>query len=516
MTTKTLGEFFELAMHKHANNSAFICSGQQLNFSELEVQSRKLALWLQSILNKGDRVAVQLPNINQYPLAAIAVLRAGLVLVNTNPFYTPNEMVHQFSDSGAKVLITLSTLSPSLEEVLPETDIETVILVGGEVSNKTLTQKTQKPYYYLHDILSEDRECQLSHEFAANPNDVAVLQYTGGTTGVAKGACLTHLNILSNVEQIHERLSKVCIDSEETIVCPLPLYHIYAFTVNMVYMFGHGNLNILIPNPRDLDYFIQQLKAQPFTALLGINTLFIGLTKHPAFAQLDFSHLKLTLSGGTTLVESVASEWKELTECSITEGYGLSETSPVVTLNMPGDEEVGTIGRSLVDTEVEIRDANGYRVSDNQPGELLVKGPQVMKGYWQRPESTSDVFTDDGFFKTGDVAIRQTNGNFRIVDRLKELIIVSGFNVYPNEVEAVLVSHPSIIEAAVVGIPFSKTGEAVHAYVAVSKSIQAEDIKHYCKEYLTAYKIPSKIIILDELPKSSVGKILRRDLRQSK
>jgi long-chain acyl-CoA synthetase len=508
----TLGEYIERAMQKHANKTAFICSENKLSFSKLEETSRNLATWLQSRTNKGDRVAVQLPNINQYPIASVAVLRAGLVLVNTNPLYTPREMAHQFKDSGAKILIVLSTMLPKLEEVLRDTDIEWIISVelDEDESIKPITPKI--PMFSFNEILSENTACKLNQVFSPKPEDIALLQYTGGTTGLAKGACLTHHNILSNAEQIHERLCGIVSESNELIVSPLPLYHIYAFTVNMIYMLGLGNASVLISNPRDIDAFVQQISVVPFTGLLGINTLFLGLTNHPDFAELQFSNLKLTLSGGTTLNNNVARKWKALTGCAITEGYGLSETSPVVALNLPGKEEIGSIGRPVLNTDIVIRDANGSNLNDNLPGELLIKGPQVMQGYWERPNATEMAFTDDGFFKTGDIAIKQSNGNFRIVDRIKDMIIVSGFNVYPNEIEAVLVSHPSILEAAVIGRPSERTGEAIHAFVTISKNVDIDMLIEYCQENLTRYKIPSTITILAEFPKSSVGKILKREL----
>lgn len=509
-----LGDYVDSVMTKYKEKVAYQCSGQEMTFTDLERLSRKIGCWLQSNLEQGDRVAIQLPNINQYPLIATAVFRAGMVLVNTNPLYTPREMQHQFSDSGAKVLFILSALAPKLEGIMSETSLREVVLV--EPTDIYFEPPQEVKYHRLYDILQTANNQYLEARKQINGEDNAILQYTGGTTGVAKGACLTHSNILRNIEQIHNRLERVCVNGEEVFVCPLPLYHIYAFTVNLLYMFGKGNRNVLIPNPRDLDGFVSQISGLNFTGMSGINTLFVGLSNHPDFKSLDFSHLKLTISGGTTLVPEVADSWKELTGCTITEGYGLTETSPVAFFNTPGEEEIGTIGKPVKDTLVDIRTEGGQPVELGGEGELIIKGPQVMKGYWQQSEATRDAFTVDGYFKTGDVAVKQENGNYKIVDRLKDMILVSGFNVYPNEIEAVLVSHESVLEAAVIGGPSEKTGEEVLAYVTVSHNTDIDNLMTFCRENLTAYKVPKKITILDDLPKSTVGKILRRELRVTK
>jgi long-chain acyl-CoA synthetase len=512
-TINTLGDYVDSAMAKHGSKVAYQCTGCELTYSDLEKQSRKIGYWLQSKLEQGDRVAIQLPNINQYPLIAMAVVRAGMVLVNTNPLYTPREMQHQFSDSGAKAVFILSSLAPKLTQIIDETPVSEVVLV--EPTDLFSEPEQEAQYQRLYDILQTSDNQYLEARKDTGGEDIAMLQYTGGTTGVAKGACLTHANILNNIQQTHDRLAGLCVDGEEVFVCPLPLYHIYAFTVNMIYMFGKGNRNILIPNPRDLDGFVNQIKDLKFTGMSGINTLFVGLSNHPEFKSLDFSHLKLTISGGTSLLPEVAKSWTKLTGCTITEGYGLTETSPVAFFNTPGYEEIGTIGKPVKDTEIDIRDKDGNSVDLGKAGELLIKGPQVMKGYWQRPEATREAFTEDGFFKTGDVAVKQKNGNYKIVDRLKDMILVSGFNVYPNEIEAVLVSHDNVLEAAIIGGPSRKTGEEVLAFVTVSEFTNIDDLMAFCRENLTAYKVPKKITILEELPKSTVGKILRRKLRVS-
>lgn len=508
-----LGDYIENAMSTYADRPAYNCAGQVLTFKAFEEQSRKIACWLQSKFERGDRIVVQLPNINQFPIAALGVIRAGMVLVNTNPLYTPREMQHQFSDSGAKAIFILSNLLPNLEQIIADTDISTVVSVDIQGSSPA-SDLSDYEVLGFGDIMNNalvPLEKQNTEE--ASGDDLAVLQYTGGTTGVAKGACLTHASILSNVQQIDERLGDTLRGGEEVFVCPLPLYHIYAFTVNLIYMSGHGAMNVLIPDPRNMEAFIAQLESVEFTGMSGINTLFVGLCSMPKFRELDFSQLKLTLSGGTPLLPDVAKTWTDVTGCTITEGYGLSETSPVVMFNDPGNEEIGTIGKPLINTEIKILDAEGNALAQGQSGELAIRGPQVMTGYWQREEATKDVFTEDGFFKTGDVALEQENGNYRIVDRIKDMILVSGFNVYPTEVESVLTTHPSVLEVAVVGGVSQKTGEEVRAYVTVSDDVDEQTLIDYCSQNLTAYKVPKKITKLDALPKSTVGKILRRELR---
>jgi len=346
-------------------------------------------------------------------------------------------------------------------------------------------------------------------------DELAMLQYTGGTTGVSKGAALSNKNVLANCIQMLDRIGEGFKDGEEVLVCPLPLYHIYAFTVGMMALFAKGTQIILIPNPRDIDGFIQTLKPHKISAFMGINTLFVGLGRHPEFAKLDFSKLHLTMSGGTALTQAAVSIWRDVTGNTITEGYGLSETAPVVSFNIPGKEEIGTVGHELEGTEVALLDSHDKPVADGESGQIAVRGPQVMLGYWNRDDETAKVMTQDGFFKTGDIGIRTESGAIKIVDRLKDMIIVSGFNVYPNEIEDVLTTHPSVMEAAVVGKPDEKTGERVCAFITVSSDVSTQDVIDFCKQHLTNYKIPKSITILDELPKSTVGKILRRELRSA-
>ncbi len=494
-----LGDFIENTLKKYADNPAFSCLGQTHSFSEIDSKSRALACWLQQVsgLQAGDRIVIQLPNITQYPIAAYAAARVGLVLVNTNPLYTPKEMRHQFKDSGAKAIITLQDLLPKLEEIKADTDIETVIFCNpaDQISNdKPLVEGCIS----LNQAMDEGSNLSLHKRTNINLDDTCVLQYTGGTTGVSKGAELTHRNILSNAAQNVERLGDKCSQGQEIFICPLPLYHIYAFCINMMMFFSRGNLNVLIPNPRDMDAFIGAIKPFKFTGFSGINTLFVGLCSTENFKQLDFSALKLTISGGSALTSDAVRVWDETTGCSISEGYGLSETAPVLCLNEPGNEQVGTVGEALVGTDIQIWDAKDQPVAQGEEGQIVAKGPQVMKGYWNMPQETQKAIVN-GYFKTGDIGKILNTGAIKIVDRLKDMIIVSGFNVYPNEVEEVLTRHENIMEAAVVGQPDDRSGESVCAYIAVNKALSTQDII---------------VVIMDELPKSTVGKILRRELRK--
>ena len=508
----SIADFVESTLQKFSEKPAYACLGQTLTFGEIEEKSRALACFLQQhpTLKPGDRIAIQLPNLIQYPIAAYAVFRAGLVIVNTNPLYTPPEMQHQFKDSGAKALIILQDLLPKFDAIKTQTDIELVISTSApDLLTNDLTDAPDG-CKSLNQILKEFENQALALRPPVSLDANCVLQYTGGTTGVSKGACLSHGNILSNASQVHERLKVKLIEGEEVFICPLPLYHIYAFTVNMMMMFSNGNLNVLIPNPRDIDGFVDQIAPFKFTAFSGINTLFVGLAHHEKFKSLDFSQFKFTVSGGTALTSSAVDVWRNVTGCSITEGYGLSETSPVLCLNTPDHEILGTVGKPLIDTEIQLWDENNQEVEE---GEIVARGPQVMSGYWNMPEETVKVM-HDGFFKTGDVGVRLPTGEIKIVDRLKDMIIVSGFNVYPNEVEDVLTKHPQILEAAVIGEPDDKSGEKVCAYITVANALSAEQVVAHCRDHLTAYKIPKKVVVLDELPKSTVGKILRRELRK--
>jgi long-chain acyl-CoA synthetase len=487
-----------------------------MSFSEVDRHARAFAAWLQhnTDLKPGERIAIQLPNILAYPVAAYGAIYAGLVLVNTNPLYTRPEMQHQFSDSGARALVVLNDIVPAAEAILSETDIETVIAAGplftdepGEAPGGAID---------LGRVLSEGATLTLREDGKQRrTEDLAALQYTGGTTGLAKGAMLSHANITANVDQVYDHFGPVIREGEEIFVAPLPLYHIYAFTVNMLMFFNFGGLNVLIPNPRDLDQFVQQISPYRFTGFAGLNTLFVGLCHHPEFPKLDFSALRLTVSGGTATTMAAAEAWEKTTGCRISEGWGLSETSPVLTINPPDAQQLGTIGIPLKDTEIIAVREDGQTAAVDEPGELWARGPQVMKGYWNRPEATDEVLTPDGWFKTGDIGLIQTDGYIRIVDRKKDMILVGGFNVFPNEVENVLTQHPKVLECAVVGVPDERSGEIVRAYVVPAEPDFADtaELERHCRESLTGYKVPKQILFREALPKSAVGKVLRKDLR---
>ncbi|WP_442871871.1 AMP-binding protein [Colwellia sp. 75C3] len=507
-------------MDKNSTESAYQCLGQTLTFADIDKKSSALATYLLEVakLNAGDRVVIQLPNITQYPIAAYAVIRAGLVLVNTNPLYTAREMQHQFSDSGAKAIIILADLLPKLVGIIEQTNINTIIathaidLMQPQIINEKKVLSAN--LISFSEALKSGNEFSKINRQPININDIAAIQYTGGTTGVSKGAVLTHKNLLSNVMQASERLSNVAVEGEECFVTPLPLYHIYALLLNL-WVFSKGNNNILIPNPRDIEGFIDTLMINRVTGFCGINTLFIGLCSHPKIKEVNFDALKFTISGGAALTSTATDNWYKITGCTISEGYGLSETSPVVTLNEPGKEQLGTIGLPVIGTEVQIWNDDAKEVKLGETGELVVRGPQVMQGYWQQRQETQKVLTQEGWLKTGDIALQKNNGFFQIVDRKKDMIIVSGFNVYPNEIEDILMSHPDILEAAVVGESCPKSGELVSAFIVKRSNADLcyQEITRYCRELLTPYKVPKKMIFLNELPKSSIGKVLRKELR---
>lgn len=511
----SLADMVEKSLHDYADKPAFSCLGQTLTFAQIDEKSRALGCYLQQKikLKAGDVIVIQLPNLTQYPIAVYAALRIGLIIVNTNPLYTPREMQHQFKDSGAKALIILADLLPKFEGIQTETDIETVIVTSAaDLMTNDIAEQGVNGHICFNHAIAQGAPLILKPRQYDNLDAPCLLQYTGGTTGVSKGAVLTHRNILSNRGQTLERIFAYCQPGKEIFICPLPVYHIYAFTVNLMIFFSRGNLNVLIPNPRDMDAFVKAIRPFKFTGFSGINTLFVGLCQHPEFSIVDFSKLKLTLSGGTALTLSASETWKKVTGCTITEGYGLSETSPVLCLNQPGKEQIGTVGKPVSETEIQLR-VDDKDVADGEEGEIVVKGPQIMPEYWQRPEETMNVMTSDGFFRTGDIGVRLPSGNIKIVDRLKDMIIVSGFNVYPNEVEGILVQHPKVVEAAVIGEHDEKSGEAVCCFITVSGPVSPDEIITHCQKSLTGYKVPKKVTIVDELPKSTVGKILRKELR---
>jgi long-chain acyl-CoA synthetase len=528
---KNMVDVFEQAVKKFADKPAFTAVGVTLTYRDLDTQSRNFAAWLQNKtdLKPGDRIAVQMPNITQYPVIVFGAMRAGLIVVNTNPLYTTREMEHQFNDSGAKALVVLANMADNAEKVLPHTGIEHVIVT--EIADmhspikRTLMNAVVKhvkkmvPSYNLPTahklpaVLSAGAREKFT-PVDINLDDLAVLQYTGGTTGVAKGAMLTHANLVANLTQVRPMMEDQVEEGKEVVIAPLPLYHIYSFTLNCGIMLEAGAHNVLIPNPRDIPGFVKEMQKQKFSAFIGLNTLFVALCNNEDFQDLDFSGLKLTASGGMALTSDTAKMWERVTGCEISEGYGMTETSPVVTFNPRSAIQIGTIGLPIPSTVVKTIDDEGNETPIGEPGELCVKGPQVMRGYWQRPEDTQKSFTDDGFLKTGDVALIQEDGYIRIVDRKKDMIIVSGFNVFPNEIEDVVTSHPKVVECAAVGIPDAKSGEAVKVYVVPTKEgVTANELKEFCRERLTAYKVPKHFEFRDELPKSNVGKILRRELR---
>ncbi|TVP58625.1 MAG: long-chain fatty acid--CoA ligase [Halomonadaceae bacterium] len=527
-------DVFEQSVKKFADKPAFSGVGVTLTFADMDRLTRDFAAYLQNNTNlkPGDRIALQMPNIPQYPVMVYGAMRAGLVVVNTNPLYTTREMEHQFNDSGAKALVVLANMAYNVEKVLPNTGLEHVFVTEIADFHKPLKRllmntvvkhvKKMVPAYNLPDaipltqVLKEGAN-QQHQKVTVQPDDIAVLQYTGGTTGVAKGAMLTHRNLVSNLLQCKPLLLAELKEGQETIIAPLPLYHIYSFTMNCGLLMATGNHSVLIPNPRDIPGFVKELQNWKFTCFMGLNTLFVALCNNEDFRKLDFSHLKITVAGGMALTTSTAKLWQDVTGGQVTEGYGLTETSPVATLNPPMGIQIGTIGMPLPSTLLKTIDDDGKDQAIGEAGELCIKGPQVMKGYWQRPEETAKSIDEDGWFKTGDVAVIQEDGYVRIVDRKKDMILVSGFNVYPNEIEDVVTGHPKILECAAVGIPDEKSGEAVKVYaVASDPSVTEKEIRDFCRENMTAYKVPKTVEFRDDLPKTNVGKILRRELRDEK
>ncbi|PMG31621.1 long-chain fatty acid--CoA ligase [Shewanella sp. 10N.286.52.C2] len=517
----SLVDLIEQTCQRYGDNVAYACLGKQTTFKELELASRQFAAYMQnhSQLKPGDRIAIQLPNITQFVIAAYGAIRAGLIIVNTNPLYTERELIHQFNDSGAKALVVLSDLLPTLNNVVAKTDIELVISTHAlDLINPQPQADTPFAKVEFNHMLALGEQSSFS-PYKPQQEDLAALQYTGGTTGLSKGAMLSHRNMLANSGQVKSRIASTMTEGKDIFVAPLPIYHIYAFMVNLVLYFESGSCSVLIPNPRDIAGLIKTMASYPFTGFAGLNTLFVGLCHQPEFQALDFSKLTITLSGGTALTSAAANIWQKTTGSMISEGYGLSETAPVVSLNAPGYQKLGTIGKPVLATEVKILDINDEEVPLGEAGELAVKGPQVMQGYWQKPEETAKVMTRNGYFKTGDIAVATKDGFHKIVDRKKDMIIVSGFNVYPNEVEDILSQNELVLECAVVGVEDEKSGEAVKAVIvlkdpSIDEAQTKQQISDYCRSQLTAYKIPRIIEFTEQLPKSTVGKILRRELRK--
>jgi len=517
---------------RFADKPAFSNMGKTITYGELYKLSGTFAAYLQqnTDLQPGDRIAVQLPNVLQYPVVVFGALRAGLVVVNTNPLYTAREMEHQFNDSGAKALVSLANMAHLAEQVLPKTGIKTVIIteVGDMLSplKRLLVNSVVKhvkkmvPAYNLPQAvkftaaMAKGRGQSVKEAAPAN-GEIAVLQYTGGTTGVAKGAMLTHRNLIANMLQVKALMGSEMSEGSEVLIAPLPLYHIYAFTFHCMAMMLIGGHNVLITNPRDLPAMTKDLAKYKFTGFVGLNTLFVALCNNEDFRKLDFSTLKATFSGGMALQLATAERWKQVTGCSICEGFGMTETSPVASVNPFSNIQIGTIGIPVPSTVCKVIDDEGVEQPLGSIGELCVKGPQVMKGYWQRQEATDEILDAEGWLKTGDIAVIQEDGYMRIVDRKKDMILVSGFNVYPNELEDVLATLPGVLQCAAIGVPDEKSGEAIKIFVVVKpgETLTKEQVMEHMRANVTGYKVPKAVEFRDVLPTTNVGKILRRELR---
>ena len=528
----SIRDVFDESVARYASRPAFTCLGKSITFGELDTLSAAFGAWLQGIGGgKGSRVALMMPNILQYPVCLFGTLRTGATVVNVNPLYTARELEHQLVDSGAEVIVVLENFAHTLAEVIGKTKVKHVIVTSmgellglkGVLVNFVVrrVKKMVKPWslpssIHLSDALADGRKRTLQRVPIAH-DDIAFLQYTGGTTGVAKGAMLLHRNIIANLLQARAWLGPVLDPNlREIIITPLPLYHIFSLTANCLIFMTLGAENVLIPNPRDIPGFIKTLRKVPFTAFTGVNTLFNALVNNPTFRQVPFKSLHLVLGGGMAVQEPVAKKWKEINGVTLVEAYGLTETSPAATIN-PKDlsEYNGSIGLPIPSTDIVLRDDAGKDVPLGSPGEICIKGPQVMAGYWNRPDETAKVMTPDGYFMSGDIGTMDERGFIRIVDRKKDMILVSGFNVYPNEVEAVVATHPGVLECAAVGVPDKRSGEAVRLYVVKKEAeVTAGDVMKYCRDHLTGYKCPREVLFRDELPKSNVGKILRRELRE--
>jgi len=532
----SLVHMLEESFSKYADRNAYVCMDKFLTYGELDAYSKKLAGWLQSRgMERGARVAIMMPNVLQYPIAIAAVLRAGYTVVNVNPLYTPRELEHQIKDSGSEAIIVLENFANTVQQVMGKTPLKHVVvasmgeMLGGAkgmlVNFVVRNIKKMVPEYSLPNMvrfkeaLSQGARMPFS-KVELKSSDIAFLQYTGGTTGVSKGATLTHRNVIANVLQTEAWSAPAMGQSSEqtVIVCALPLYHIFALTACAMWGMRTGALNILIVNPRDIPGFIKELGKYKINMLPAVNTLYNALVNHPDIGTVDFSGLKVSNGGGMAVQKAVNDKWKQVTGTAIIEGYGLSETAPVATCNRADVKEfTGTIGLPIPSTDIAILDDEGKPMGIGQIGEIAIRGPQVMAGYWNRPDETAKVMTPDGFFKSGDVGIMDADGYVKIVDRKKDMILVSGFNVYPNELEGVIAGHPGVLECAVIGVPDEHSGEAVKVFVVrKDPNLTAEQLMDYCKQQFTGYKKPKYIEFRDELPKTNVGKILRRALRDEK
>jgi long-chain acyl-CoA synthetase len=529
---QSLGELFEKSVGQYRDRVAYISMGAQITYGELDKLSRDFAAYLQSVLKlpPGARVALMMPNVLQYPICIFGALRAGYVVVNVNPLYTPRELEHQLKDSGAEVIVILENFAVTLEQVVARTPVKHIVVArlgdmlpfpkGAVVNFVVKYVKKMVPAWTLtravnfRTALGKGATAELK-SVIVQQEDLAFLQYTGGTTGVSKGAMLMHRNILANLAQAHAWIKPALGDEQHMVVTALPLYHIFALTANCFTFFKIGASNLLIVNPRDIPGFVGELAKHPFTVITGVNTLFNALLNNDAFCALDFSHLKVTLGGGMAVQKAVAERWMQVTGKPLIEAYGLTETSPAATIN-PLDipAYTGAIGVPISSTEVAIRDDAGVDVPLGERGELCIRGPQVMAGYWRRPDETAIVLRGDGFFLTGDIGVMEADGRFRIVDRKKDMVLVSGFNVYPTEVEDVVAQHAGVLEVAAVGVPHEKSGEVVKIFVVKKDpALTAEALIAHCREHLTGYKVPGQVEFRSELPKTNVGKILRRELR---
>jgi long-chain acyl-CoA synthetase len=529
---RSLGDLVEESFTKYSQTEAFNCMGKGLSYQEVDTLSRQFASYLQNDLklSKGARVALMMPNILQYPVALFGVLRGGFVVVNVNPLYTARELQHQLKDSGAEVIIVFENACHTLQGCLEKTDVKHVLVTSigdmlgfpKSVLVNFVIKKVKKmvPAWsipnaknFVHELNRANAKNFKKPEM--KPADIAFLQYTGGTTGVAKGAILTHRNIIENMCQARAWLSPAINIGNEIIISPLPLYHIFSLTVSMIFL-SVGGTNVLITNPRDMPGFVKELKKWKFTVLPGVNTLFNGLLNNPDFKDLDFSSLKISLGGGMAVQKAVAVKWKQVTGKALIEAYGLTETSPAACVNPLNIKDFnGFIGLPIPSTEVVIKDDNDKTLDVDQTGEICIKGPQVMPGYWNRDDETAKVMTTDGFIKTGDIGIMNSEGFVKIVDRKKDMILVSGFNVYPNEIEDVVATHPKVFEVAAIGVPDERTNEAIKLFIVKKdESLTAEEIIAFCRTELTNYKVPKLVEFRTELPKTNVGKILRKDLRK--
>ena len=531
---KSITDVFAQSAAKFATKPAFQNMGKTLTYAETAKLIADFASYLQNVLKlpRGERIAIMLPNLLQYPVVLFGALQAGMVVVNTNPLYTPRELEHQLKDSGASVIVVLENFAATLQAVLPNTQVKHVIVAsvgdmfgaikGGIINFVVRKIKKMVPAYHIKNAIPfqtamKQGAAQPFQKVELTRSDTAFLQYTGGTTGVAKGAVLSHGNICANMMQAAEWIKNRLRQGEETVIAALPLYHIFALTVNLMIFTDAGSKIVLITNPRDMKAFLGDMKKERVSVFVGVNTLFNSLVNNPAFAELDFNNLRLTLGGGMATQQAVAEKWKRITGTPIVEAYGLTEASPGVCCNPLNIETYsGGIGLPIPSTEIELRDSEGNTVPQGQPGEMWVKGPQVMQGYWNRPEETAKAIDPRGFLETGDIAVMDEKGWFKLVDRKKDLIVVSGFNVYPNEIEEVIAHNDKVLEVACIGVPSDKTGEALKVFVVKKDpSLTKEELTAFCRTELTGYKVPKDIEFRDELPKSNVGKILRRELKEA-